>query len=108
MKRNANDKLMDLAKELADFLGESKYGLSFFYKGECLQLSSRLGEKQVGMNFNQQDSSEDLSLLCLKGGDNAPKAWKRFTTIDSPERPLTYICEEEAFDAITFIPKRDI
>ena len=63
------------------------------------------------MNFksaNQQDQKEDLSLLCLKGGDNAPKAWKRFTTIDSPERPLTYICEEEAFDAITFVPKRDV
>ena len=44
MKRNANDKLMDVAKEMADFLGESKYGLSFFYKGECLQLSSRLGD----------------------------------------------------------------
>ena len=36
MKRNANDKFMDVAKEMADFLGESKYGLSFFYKGECL------------------------------------------------------------------------
>ena len=48
MKKNANDKLMDVAKEMADFLGESKYGLSFFYKGECLSLTNRLGDKQIG------------------------------------------------------------
>ena len=29
MKRSANDKLIDVAKEMAEFLGESKYGLSF-------------------------------------------------------------------------------
>ena len=33
VKRQTNDKLMDVAKELAEFLKESKYGLSFIYKG---------------------------------------------------------------------------
>jgi hypothetical protein len=54
MKRNANDKLMDVAKEMADFLGESKYGLSFFYQGECLSLTNRLGDKQIGTAFKTE------------------------------------------------------
>ena len=33
VKRQTNDKLMDVAKELAEFLKEPKYGLSFIYKG---------------------------------------------------------------------------
>ncbi len=31
MRRNVNDKIMDIAKELADFMEEDKYGLSFYY-----------------------------------------------------------------------------
>jgi hypothetical protein len=45
MKRQANDKIMDVAKELAEMLNESKYGLSFYYKGESLKLTDRLGDK---------------------------------------------------------------
>ena len=33
MKRRANDKLMDVSKELAKLLNESHYGLSIFYGG---------------------------------------------------------------------------
>jgi hypothetical protein len=47
-------------------------------------------------------------LLCLKGGNEGPKAWKRFTTVDDPCRQLSYISDEEAFDAISFVPKKDI
>ena len=31
MRRNVNDKIMDIAKEIADFMEEDKYGLSFYY-----------------------------------------------------------------------------
>ena len=46
-----------------------------------------------------------MYLLCLKGGENAPKIFNRFTTVDSVERQLSYIADEEAYDAINFIPK---
>ena len=47
-------------------------------------------------------------MLCLKGGNEGPKAWKRFTTVDDPCRQLSYNSDEEAFDAISFVPKKDI
>ncbi len=44
----------------------------------------------------------------MKGGSEGPKAWKRFIYVDDPCRQLSYISDEEAFDAITFVPKKDI
>ena len=46
--------------------------------------------------------------MCLKGGIDAPKIFNRFRQVDSPERPLTYIMDEEAYDAISFLPVKDI
>lgn len=37
-----------------------------------------------------------------------PKIFNRFTNTDSPERQLSYIADEEAYDAISFIPNKDI
>jgi hypothetical protein len=51
---------------------------------------------------------EDSYLLCLKGGSEGPKAWKRFTRVDDPCRQLSYISDDETFDAITFVPNKDI
>ena len=44
----------------------------------------------------------------MKGGLDQPKVFNRFTNIDSPERQLSYIAGEEAHDAISFIPNKDI
>jgi len=45
MQRAANDKIMDIAKEIGEQIGQSKFELSFFYKGDCLSPSTKLGEK---------------------------------------------------------------
>ena len=45
MSRSSNDKLMDLAQEIGDQLTQSKYNLTFIFKGENLDLSTRLGDK---------------------------------------------------------------
>lgn len=47
-------------------------------------------------------------VVCVKGGDAGPKTFMRFTQMDSPERQLTYISDDEALDAICFIPTKDI
>lgn len=44
----------------------------------------------------------------MRGGDDGPTAFKRFTTTDDPCRQLSYISDDESFDAISFIPKKDI
>jgi hypothetical protein len=44
----------------------------------------------------------------LKGGVDAPKIFHRFKQVDAPERGLSYIADEEAYDAICFIPNKDI
>ena len=49
MKRKANEKLVDVSKELAKLLNESHYGLSSFYGGESMKLSDRLGDHQIGL-----------------------------------------------------------
>ncbi len=46
--------------------------------------------------------------MCLKGGVDAPKVFHRFKQVDAPERGLSYIADEEAYDAISFIPNKDI
>ena len=46
--------------------------------------------------------------MCLKGGIDAPKVFNRFKQVDSPERQLSYIADEESYDAISFIPNKDI
>ena len=44
----------------------------------------------------------------MKGGSEGPKTWKRFLHVDTPVRQLSYISEDEQFDAISFVPKKDI
>ena len=48
------------------------------------------------------------TIICLKGGVDAPKIFNRFKQVDSPERQLSYIADEEAYDAVSFIPNKDI
>lgn len=48
LKMSANEKLKAVAEELGEFLGLSKYRLTFFYKGEKVNLGERLGDKEIG------------------------------------------------------------
>ena len=34
-------------------------------------------------------------LMCVLGGDSGPKTFMRFMQMDSPERQLTYVCDDE-------------
>jgi hypothetical protein len=65
----------------------------------------RLGDKGIG---GKSYSDNDDFLLCLKGGNEGPKIWKRFLHVDDPCRQLSYISDEEAYDAISYVPKKDI
>jgi hypothetical protein len=62
-------------------------------------LNERIGDREIG---------EENFLMCLKGGSEGPKTWKRFTNVDDPCRQLSYISDDEAFDAISFVPTKDI
>jgi hypothetical protein len=96
---------MDLAAAIGEMIQVDKYGLSFYYAGKCLSMQTRIGEEQLGL---QQGDIKDVTLLCLKGGDNGPKKFMRFTRTDEPERSLTYFGDGEQYDAIQFTPKRNI
>jgi hypothetical protein len=87
IKRSTNDKIMAIAEELAELLNVTKYSLTFFYKGDKVGLKERLGDRDIGAHAkNSLDTSGENFLLCLKGGNEGPKAWRRFTTIDDPCR----------------------
>jgi hypothetical protein len=105
IKKPSNEKIKGIAEELAELLSLQKYSLTFFYKGEKLSFGERLGDRGVG---GKPNSESDDFLLCLKGGNEGPKFWKRFTHVDDPCRQLSYISDEEAYDAITYVPKKDI
>lgn len=105
LKRPANDKIKSIAEELAELLAISKYSLTFFFNGEKVNLGERLGDRAIGGSGNNEN---DNFLLCLKGGSEGPKIWKRFTHVDDPVRQLSYISDEEAFDAITYVCKKPI
>lgn len=48
-----------------------------------MNFGERLGDRGIGSRPN----SENVDfLLCLKGGDEGPKAWKRFLHTDDPCR----------------------
>jgi hypothetical protein len=83
MKRPSNDKMKVLADDLGDLLNLSRYALSFFYKGDKVALNERLGDREIGGLPSEKPPSY---LLCLKGGSEGPKAWKRFTKTDDPCR----------------------
>lgn len=91
MQRSANDKVIDIATAIAEMISVDKYGLSFYYAGKCLSLQTKLGDEQIGLDTQE----EQTTLLCLKGGDNGPKKFMRFTRTDEPERALTYFGEGE-------------
>jgi hypothetical protein len=97
LKRPANDKIKLLAEVLGELLGLSKYSLTFFYNGDMVGLNERLGDRDIGSITSASDAVENspsksisLSkgnyLLCLKGGSEGPKTWKRFLHVDDPCR----------------------
>ena len=111
LRRPSNDKMKILADDLGELLNLSRYALTFFYKGDKVALNERIGDREIGSLPKKGGASvekEDSYLLCLKGGSEGPKTWKRFTHVDDPCRQLSYISDDEAFDAISFVPKKDI
>ena len=105
-KLKTNDKAMAFAEQIADLFNETKYSISFFYNGAKINLNSTIAS--LGIGYVDDDAPKGSTVLCLKGGVDQPKVFNRFTNVDSPERQLSYISEEEAYDAISFIPKKDI
>lgn len=85
-----------LAEEIAEYTAESKYKLTFIQN----QNSFALSDPVTDLNFDQ-------TLLCVKGGE-AAKSYTRFLTIDSPERPVTYLSDDVGLDAIAFVPQKDV
>ena len=70
-----------------------------------MRFNDRLGEKNIG----QVPGTDDVNfLLCLRGDSEGPKVFKRFMYVDDPCRQLSYISDEEAHDAISFVPKKNI
>jgi hypothetical protein len=83
LRKSVNEKLKSIAEELGDMLALSKYRLTFFYRGEKVNLSDRFGDREIGAS---PDNQADEFLLCMKGGSDGPIVWKRFTHIDDPCR----------------------
>lgn len=106
MKRPTNDKIKMLAEEVGELLNLTRYELTFFYKNEPLGLNERIGDRDIGSTHSSDEMKNYL--LCLKGGAQGPKTWKRFTTVDDPCRLLNYIRDDESVDAITYIPTKNI
>mmetsp|Transcript_40781 Transcript_40781/g.39376 ORF Transcript_40781/g.39376 Transcript_40781/m.39376 type:complete len:112 (+) Transcript_40781:240-575(+) len=48
LRKSPNEKIKSIAEELGDILQLSKYRLSFFFKGEKVNLGDRLGDKEIG------------------------------------------------------------
>ena len=66
-----------------------------------MKLIERIAERQFGVKKSEV-------ILVLKGGDNKPKKFVRMPHIDRNTSRLSYMCEEEAFDAIMYIPNKDV
>lgn len=106
LSAGADDKAMAIAEQIADLFGETKYSISFFMGGQKINLNDKLADLDIG--FYQDPKNQRNQVLCLKGGVDAPKIFHRFKHVDSPERLLSYIANEEAYDSICFIPKKNI
>lgn len=57
--------------------GETKYSISFFYKAAKINLNDRLAD--IGLGWSTNETEDPLgTILCLKGGVDAPKIFLRF------------------------------
>jgi len=83
MKVSTNDKAMVIAEQIADLFAETKYSISFFYNSQKINLNDRIAD--LGIGFHSQDPGNN-TMVCLKGGIDAPKIFNRFKQVDSPER----------------------
>jgi len=86
LNRPSNDKMKTLADELGELLNLSRYALTFFYRGDKVALNERIGDREIGGLPNKSAENENSYLLCLKGGSEGPKVWKRFMKVDDPCR----------------------
>lgn len=52
MQKMSNDKIKVVAEELSEMLNISKYALTFFYKGDKVNMNERFGDKDIGGKAN--------------------------------------------------------
>lgn len=117
---------MNIAEDLAEFMQENKYKMSFFYHAEQIGHDVKLGDKQIGCHTMTQKRYDEVQsahlikddrkpkldgvnlrdtnfLLCLRGGVNPIKSFLRLPTIDDPCRKLSYYTGG-GHDAIKYVP----
>jgi len=58
--------------------GESKYSTSLFVNGKKLNSSDKLSDNNIGYTNEDQVNHSQHYILCLKGGEDAPKIFNRF------------------------------
>jgi hypothetical protein len=55
-------------------------------KGKKLNNSDKLSDNKIGFTNEEMAPEDQQHIICLKGGENAPKIFNRFRQVDSPER----------------------
>ena len=103
---HSDNKAMEVAEHVAELFGETKYSISFFVESAKINLNDKLADLNLG--YYKIKENQKYKMLCLKGGVDAPKIFNRFKHVDAPSRLLSYIAGEEAYDAICFIPHKNI
>jgi hypothetical protein len=66
--------------------GETKYSTSFFNQQKKLNVNSKLADLKLGFTDDAKGKEQAQKIICLKGGEDAPKIFNRFTNVDAPER----------------------
>ena len=108
---STEDKAIAISEQIANLFSETKYSTSLFSNNKKIGANQRLCDLKLGYSHQSQLESLDkkhTSIICLKGSEEEPKVFNRFRHVDSPERQLSYIADEEAYDAVSFFPEKDI
>lgn len=77
---------MKIVEQIGDIFGETKYSITLFGKGKKLNLNQKIADLGVGYTNCSLVADTQSSIICLKGGIDAPKIFNRFRHVDSPER----------------------
>lgn len=97
LSMSCSDTVGDLIEEVAEFTTDNKYKLVIVKDGKQMKPADSLAENNC------------TEVLCMESeGGTGPKTFYRFQQMDSIERQMTYISEDEGCDAITFIPLKEI
>ena len=75
IKKSTNAKIKQISEDLCELIDTPKYGMTFFYQGEKLSFGEKIGDRNIGA---PPGFKNETYLMCLKGGNEGPKSWKRF------------------------------